>query len=192
ASAESINEMLSGKPDFGTVYIANEYETLSRYVTRGLPTGLFNLSSGNLADCVVVSPLNDIDLSGFRRAVFLDEPPAGVRLQSLAGKEVIISEYRGNNYFGKVTADRESLLKIFSAVSANSSKAGQDIAETALDDKFGFGAVQTAFALSVFCQLSLIYFENGRLVVRRGVKSALTNSELYNVINSVKEYENRT
>lgn len=191
-SAARINEMLSKKPDFGTVYIANEYKTLSRYNTGGLPVGLFNLPSGNLADCVVVSPLSDIDLSGFGRAVFLDQPPSGVRIQSLAGKEVIISDYTGNNYLAGISADRDYLLKIFAAVAAGSSKAGQDIADTALDDPFGFGPVQTAFALAVFGQLSLISFGNGRLNVHRGVKSALTNSELYNVINSVKDYENRT
>ena len=136
--------------------------------------------------------MSDIDLSGYGRALFLDQPPSGVRIQSLACKEVIRSDYTGNNYLAGISADRDYLLKIFAAVAAGSSKAGQDIADTALDDPFGFGPVQTAFALAVFGQLSLISFGNGRLNVHRGVKSALTNSELYNVINSVKDYENRT
>ena len=43
------------------------------------------------------------------------------------------------------------------------------------------------FALEIFRQLSLISFEGGKIEVFRGVKTQLSNSELYNI---VKEYEN--
>ena len=46
--------------------------------------------------------------------------------------------------------------------------------------------LQVFFALKVFEQLKLIAFENGRLEVRRGQKSRLENSELYNMINEMQ------
>ena len=93
-----------------------------------------------------------------------------------------------DNFIKNLPADRQELLGIFSAVAANSEHIeGADSAEIALKGKLGFTACETAFALEVFRQLSLISYENGRLAVRRGIKTELTNSELYN---TVKEYEN--
>lgn len=188
-TSEEIESLMCGG-NYGTVFIASEYSTLSRYKNaENLPVELFRLTSHNLADTVLISPQSEVDLSGFKRIVFLDAPVLGVRLPSLEGKEVIIcSDIKGYNFIKDVSSERETLLKIFSAVSANASNiVGSDSAEVALKNGFGFAPPQIAFALEVFKQLSLVSFENGRLTVRRGVKTELSNSELYK---SVKEYEN--
>ena len=186
---EEIDEIMSNGANFGTLYIATDFATLENYKNIGnFPVELFTLSSGNLADTVLISPRGDLDLSGFKNIVFLDSQPSGVRVQSLAGKEVIIcSDLCGYNYIKPLSKDRGDLLKIFSVVLTSNAVTGTDSGEVALRSEICPSAVQTAFALEVFRQLSLISFEDGKFKLFRGVKTDLNNSELYNIINTVKE-----
>lgn len=190
-TAEEIDEILGGDCAYGTLYIASEYSALSRYKNIDkYPVELFALSSGNLADTVLVSPSADADLSGYKRVIFLDGSPVCARIASLEGKDLIIcSDVSGYNFIKKLNTSREELLRSFGMLVTNSSilQSG-DISEIARRARLG-SAVQTAFALEVFKQLSLIGCEDGKLFIKRGVKTDLTNSELYNL---VKAYENRT
>ena len=189
-SQKEIDEILSNGANYGTLYIATDYSTLEKYKNISkLPVELFTLSSGNLADAVLISPRPDSDLSGFKNVVFLDSQPDGVRLQSLAGKNVIIcSDSCGYNYIKPLSADRGDLLKIFSAVLANSGTVnGTDSGEVAIQSDICPSKVQTAFALEVFRQLGLISFEDGKFKLFRGVKTDLSNSELYNIVNTTKQ-----
>lgn len=172
---------------YGTLFIANDYVTVGKYKNlEGLNVELFRLSSGNLADCVLLSPRFDVDLSGFRRIIFLEPQASGVRLPSLAGKEIIIcSDNIGNNFLKGIPCEREYLLKIYSAVSANIANiAGSDSGEVALGNKL-FPPRNFAFALEVFRQLSLINYEGGKINISRGAKTELTNSELYNIVSKL-------
>ena len=181
---EEIDEMLSRAGNFGTLYIASDYATLAHYKNiEKIPVELFTLSSGNLADTVLISPRPDQDLSGFKNIVFLDSQPAGVRLASLSGKNIIIcSDLCGYNYVKNLCVQREHLLKIFSALLANSgSVSGVDSGEVALKSE---SPVQTAFALEVFRQLNLISFDDGKFKLFRGIKTDLNNSELYKLVNT--------
>ncbi|MDE6104419.1 MAG: single-stranded-DNA-specific exonuclease RecJ [Clostridia bacterium] len=170
---------------YGTLFIAHEYSTLESFsdLIRNLPVELFSLSGANLADCVLLSPNYDCDLSGYRQIVFLDEPPAGVRISSLKGKSVIIcSDIEGNKFLKGLPCTREDLLKIFAMIAANAGNAeGADSAEVAIKTALGFTPPHVAFALEVFRQLNLLSFEGGKLTLFRGVKTELTNSELYNI-----------
>lgn len=176
----------SEKCGYGTLFIAHEYATLEKFAcVKNLPVELFSLSSANLADAVLLSPRADCDLSGYRQIVFLDSPPAGVRIASLKGKTVIIcSEVAGNNCLKNLPCAREDLLKIFAMVAANAGNAeGADSGEVAIKTALGFAPLHVAFALEVFRQLSLISYEGGKINVFRGVKTELANSELYNIAN---------
>lgn len=179
-----IDDFASECTGYGTVFIAQQYETLSHYKSlESLPVELFRLSSGNVADAVILSPGYDVDLSGYRRIIFLDKPADGVRLPSVKGKHVIICEdIEGYNYLKGLPCDRQELLKIFSAVLSNGANmAGADGVEIALKNKIS-SPPDIAFALEVFRQLSLVSYENGAVKVFRGVKSELANSELYNIV----------
>lgn len=181
----AIEEIISDGSSYGTVYIANDYATVEKFgLLNGIPAELFRLSSGNLSDVTLISPQPDVDLSGFKRVIFLEKQIAGIRLSSLKDKNVIIcEEFTGDNFIGKLSADRNVLLRIFSAVSANSGNLyGENSAEVAVNNDLGFPAVETAFALEVFRQLSLINYDGGKLAVKRGVKTDLANSELYNIV----------
>ncbi len=184
-----IDEILSAGASYGTLYVATDYATLASYKNiEKFPVELFTLSSGNLADAVLVSPLPDCDLSGFKRIIFLDRQPDGVRYR-LNGKNIIMcSDICGYNYIKSLSSERGDLLKIFSAVVANGGMiTGADSGEVALKSRICPSAVEAAFAFEVFRQLLLISFEDGKFRLFRGVKTDLANSELYNTVNAVKE-----
>lgn len=183
ATAAEIDGGIEGA-GWGTLYIASEYNTLGRYKNlANLPVELFTLSSSNLADAVLISPQANVDLSGFKKVIFLDSPVSGVRIQSLENKEVVIcSDIQGNNFIKNAPCKREELLKIFAYISANAANLeGADSYEVALKNDFGCKPSHAAFALEVFKQLSLISYEGGRLNLFKGIKTELTNSELYNI-----------
>lgn len=172
---------------YGTVFIANDYATVGKYKNLcSLPVELFRLSSGNLADCVFLSPRPDADLSGFKKIIFLEPQISGVRLPSLAGKEVIInSDFTGNNFLKGIPCEREYLLTIYSTVAANIANiAGADSGEVALGSRL-FPPRNFAFALEVFRQLTLLNYEGGKPNITRGAKTELTNSELYNIVSKL-------
>ncbi|MDE7439070.1 MAG: single-stranded-DNA-specific exonuclease RecJ [Clostridia bacterium] len=184
-----IDEIMSSGANYGTLYIATDYATLANYKNiEKFPVELFSLSSGNLADTVLVSPRMDCDLSGFKRIIFLDRQPDGVRYR-IDGKNVIMcSDICGYNYIKPLSAQRGDLLKIFSVVLTNMGAIeGSDSGEVAIKSEICASAVQTAFALEVFRQLLLISFEDGKFKLFRGVKTDLSNSELYNTINKIKQ-----
>lgn len=188
----ALPDEISGCGGYGSVYIASDYATLSHYKNlNGLPVELFTLTCGNLSDTVLVSPSRDVDLSGYKRVVFLDDSPIYDRFASLEGKDVIVcGDVSGCNFIKNLNASREELLKIFGALLATPAASRYDsVSSVALSGCLGYPPAQTAFALEVFRQLSLIGFGGGKLTVNRGVKTDLTNSELYNL---VKAYENRT
>ena len=185
---EEIDGMLSDGVGYGTLYVASDYATLSHYKNiENIPVELFTLSSGNLADTVLVSPRPDCDLSEFKNIIFLDSQPAGVRLASISGKSVIMcSDLCGYNYAKKLHTQREELLKIFSVLTANSGMVeGADSGDIALKNAIFPSRVQAGFALEVFRQLKLISFDEGKFKLFRGVKTELTNSELYNIVCSI-------
>ncbi len=173
---------------YGTLYIAEDYGTLSRYKNAGkLFADIFQLSSKNLADTVLVSPRPDCDFSGYRRIVWLDEP-FGIGIPSVAGREVVVcSDISGLAPLLSIDCTRGHLLKIFSYISANSGTLdGCSAEEVAFFSSAPYAAGELLFAVKVFEELGLVAFKEGRLVVYRGVKTDLKNSPLYVAVSSLK------
>lgn len=188
ARADIERAMAEDSSVYGTVYIASEYATLQRYNSiAAYGCELFSLSSKNLANVVLLSPQSDVDLSGYKNIVFLDNPP-DICLPTLSGKTVTVcSDVRGDGWLKAVSCEREALLRIFSAASAMAANIeGATIEEVAVKNNFGCSSAQAAFALKVFEELSLVSFEGGKLTVYRGVKTNLANSPFYNKITALK------
>jgi hypothetical protein len=182
-----IDEFAQNCGDYGTVFVAFEYATLARYKNlKKLPVELFNFSSSNPVTSILLSPDSEADLGGFEHVVFLDQPPF-VSISSLSGKNVIIcSEICGYNYIEGLPRTRERLLDIFAQVAYNAPKLiGDDSAKVALKNKWTYSPSAIAYALEVFCQLSLVTYEEGRLVLHRGIKTDLTKSSLYNMVSKL-------
>ncbi|MGN0817417.1 MAG: single-stranded-DNA-specific exonuclease RecJ [Candidatus Coproplasma sp.] len=180
-------EELALQSEYGTVFIAEEFSTLSAYKAIGdLDVNLFALSSKSLSNVVLVSPQFDCDLSGFNRVIWLDRP-ASVSLPALEGKTVkICGEIDGAASLKTLSCDRVELLSVFREISANAFNLdGATAEEVAEKNAFGVCPEQALFALKVFEQLNLISFKNGKLTVYRGVKTDLSLSHLYNLINNL-------
>ena len=169
---------------YGTLYIAEDYATLSKYKNAGrFFADTFNLSAKSLINTVLVAPRPDCDFSGYRRIIWLDKP-LKITFPSAEGKEVIIcSDIDGCAPLAGIESSRESLLKIFAFLSANSgSIEGVNAEEAAFGLKTNCRVCQLLFAIKVFEELGLVSFAEGRLVIYRGIKTDLKNSALYNTV----------
>ena len=169
---------------YGTLYIAEDYATLSKYKNAGrFFADTFNLSAKSLINTVLVAPRPDCDFSGYRRIIWLDKP-LKITFPSAEGKEVIIcSDIDGCAPLAGIESSRESLLKIFAFLSANSgSIEGVNAEEAAFGLKTNCRVSELLFAIKVFEELGLVSFAEGRLVIYRGIKTDLKNSALYNTV----------
>mgnify|MGYP002801144240 FL=1 len=169
---------------YGTLYIAEDYATLSKYKNAGrFFADTFNLSAKSLINTVLVAPRPDCDFSGYRRIIWLDRP-LKITFPSAEGKEVIIcSDIDGCAPLAGIESSRESLLKIFAFLSANSgSIEGVNAEEAAFGLKTNCRVSELLFAIKVFEELGLVSFAEGRLVIYRGIKTDLKNSALYNTV----------
>lgn len=185
-SAE-IDEIMSQEDGgYGTLYIAEDYATLSKYKNSSRYfADIFNLSSRNLADTVLVAHRPDCDFSGYKRIIWLDKP---LKITfPVADKEVIVcSDIDGTAPLANLDSSRANLLKIFSFVSANcSSMEGASAEEAAFAASSPFNRGELLFALKVFEELGLLSFGT-RPVVYRGIKTDLNNSALYRTVSGLK------
>ncbi len=186
-SEQEINRLIAAKEE-DTLFIVWDVETLQQFNCLGeLSCELFMPSIKNFAPTVLVAPSTDADLSAYKKVVFLDNLPYGIRLASLENKNVYTCECKKpHECIKRLFCDREQLLKVYASLAANSENIiGANAEDVAKQNNLG-EKLQVFFALKVFEQLKLIAFENGRLEVRRGLKSRLENSELYNMINEMQ------
>ena len=184
-SAEEIKALIAQKHQecpYGLCLIASDRRTLRCY--EGLEKfgcDLFYPSSRNLANALVISPAPDADLSGFRDFIFLDVP-LDFNVAALENRKVYVNrDVCGYQMFEGLDVARESLLEIFSALRREVNNLyGETVEELAAScNALGFDKMEFIFALSVFEELGLVAFENGRLTVYRGVKAELNDSSIY-------------
>ncbi len=167
---------------YGLCLIASNRRTLQFYEDlEGLGCDLFYPSSRNVANALIVAPAADAELSGFRDFVFLDTP-SDFHLQAIAGKRVYVNgDICGYKALEDLPVERERLLEIFSALRRDIQLLNGDTAEEVASacKGLGYDKKEFIFAISVFEELGLVAFENGRLTVYRGVKAELNDSAVY-------------
>ncbi len=165
-------------------YVLKNYPTLKKYDPE-----LFYPTARGVANMLIVSPEPELDLSGYRDFVFLDEP-SGFDLACLEGKTV----YVNNGICGYVSSlktdvEREVLLSVYALLRQNvSSYTGKSIEEVA--KKFGgtgYSTREIVFVLAVFEELGLISFEGEKLTLYRGTKTELTCSEIYRRVQNLQQ-----
>lgn len=167
---------------YGLCLIASDRNVLKTYphLSRH-PADMFYPSARNLANCVLISPCVDADLSGYEKIYFLDTP-ADFNINCLKGRTVFVNRdccgYEGLKH---LHTERSMLLNIFAALRAQAGTLiGSTAEEVALHcGALGFDLLDFIFALMVFEELGLIAYAGGRLVVYRGIKADLSASALY-------------
>lgn len=180
-------ELLSGGSP-NTVFIAWDSRTLREYRNIGkLDCDLFYPASKNFHTAILFAPARDADLSGYKKAVFLDNAECAAKLSSLEGKRIeTVQNAPVSAILKNLNCERTELLKIFSDVSKNVAKLDGATAEEVAKRSFTDNSLQVFFALKVFEQLSLITFENGKTEVFKGIKTSLEKSPLYNYVKGLK------
>ncbi len=167
---------------YGLCLLATDRRTLKAFEElEDLPCDLFEPSSKNVTNTIIVAPRADIDLSMYRDIVFLDKP-VRYYLRSLEGRQVFVNgDISGEKMFETLSASREALLGIYSALRKEFDTLHGETAEEVASscDGLGFEKREFIFALKVFEELGLVAFDGGKLTVYRGVKADLTSSALY-------------
>ena len=167
---------------YGLCLLASDRRTLRFYEDlEEFGCDLFYPSSKNLANTLIVSPMVDADLSGFKDFIFLDTP-LDFNIAALNGRRVFVNrEISGYKMFENLDTARESLLDIFSALRRDINHLiGESAEELAFScDGLGFDKREFIFAVNVFEELGLVAFGEGRLTVYRGIKADLTDSVIY-------------
>lgn len=190
AEIKTLIEQKRAECAYGLCLIASDRRTLRFYEDlSGLGCDLFYPASRNLANALIISPAADADLSGYRDFIFLDAP-SDYNILALQGKTVFVNgEICGYKLLRRVDTAREHLLEIFAALRREvNTLRGDNVEELAFFcDALGFDKCDFIFALTVFLQLGLVAFEDGRLTVYRGVKAELTDSSVYRKVCALKE-----
>ena len=190
AQIKTLIAQKSAECAYGLCLIASDRRTLRFYEdVSELGCDLFYPASRNLANALIVSPAADADLSGYRDFIFLDTPP-DYNIAALAGKQVFVNgEICGYKMLRRVDTARERLLEIYAALRREVHQLrGENAEELAFAcDGLGFNKCEFIFAVTVFLQLGLVAFEDGKLTVYRGVKTELTDSPVYCKVCALKE-----
>ena len=191
-STAEITELIRKKREecnYGLCLIASDRRTLMQYENlEDLGCDLFDFSSKNVANTLIVSPLADVDFSGFRDIVFLDTPP-DFNLRTLFNRKVYFNgEICGYQNFCNLPTSRERLLEIFSALRRDINQLNGGTAEELafVCDGLGFDKREFIFAVNVFEELGLVAFGEGKLNVYRGIKAELGQSAIYRKVCALK------
>lgn len=183
-TTEQLNELIAqitARCAYGLCAVASARETLDRYpALKGMGADLFEPSSGSLCNTVIVSPLPDCDLSGYRDIVFLDKPVC-VAFRTGNAKLYVNGEITGYERLFRLSRERETLLSVFTEIRKTEGRfVGTTLAEAARACALAdHSQEEVIFALAVFEDLGLISREGGHLRVIRGKKTELSNSEIY-------------
>lgn len=184
-SSSEINAFMLDKNDYGTVYIASEVETIKKYSNANkLNVNLFTLSAKGGANVILLSPEKNTDLSSYTRVCYLDSP-LKMSLNIADGVKIYVCrDIKGDSFVKKINSDRGSLIDSFKKIStAYALLQGVDVETMAQNGMQGIDNLNLLFALEVFEELGILKVDGGKLVVYKGVKTELTLSERYNLIN---------
>ena len=177
---------------YGLCLIASDRRTLRFYQElEAFNCDLFYPSSRDVSNALIVSPAPDADLSGFRDFIFLDTP-SDFHLPFLRDRNVLVNgDICGYKMLESLNTSRAYMLDIFALLRREvNSLYGNNVEEiAALMDGFGFSPMQLIFALTVFGQLGLVAFIDGKLTIYRGVKAELTDSSVYNKVCALQNAE---
>ncbi len=174
---EEIENMLAKTDAFGTVFLAESLDDLKGYTDiQSMRKEVFSLSSKDLTSLILISPNQNVDLSGYRTIVYLADPSKTV-ITSLAGKDVYICKDKCLDTH--LNLDRDYMLEIYKWICKNAIIMGGEDALDAANTQTPFPKTHFLFALLVFSELSLLSFSQDGLIINRGMKTDLKNSYLY-------------
>ncbi len=192
-SGEEIRELIEKKraeSDWGLCLIASESSVLKKYpYLADMPCDLFYPSSRNVGNVLLLSPLADVDLSGFETIVYLDTPMAFAGAYGAGKKAYYNADVNGKELFENLRAERGTLVKMFMAIRSNAAALQGENAR-AMTEKcgaLGFDKKEFLFAARVFEELGILDFSFGAPTLNQGAKTDLSKSALFEAVRKISE-----
>ena len=192
-SSEQVKALIAkkrGESDWGLCLIASEPTVLDKYpYLADMPCDLFAPSSRNVGNVLLLSPLSDVDLSGYETIVYLDTPLSFAGVYGEGKKTYYNKDVDGKSLFEDLNAERGELVKMFTAIRNNAAALQGDNAR-ALTEKsgaFGFDKKEFLFAARVFEELGILDFSFGAPTLYKGAKTDLSRSALYETVRKLTE-----
>lgn len=164
---------------YGTLYLL--------YDAKNVPTNppvnvyYFKCESKCAENCIVVSP-SEIP-NEYKKIVRLDLPILSVK-DVKSGNE---SEYR---YLKELDVERSSFAQVYNILCGMVNKRFTDSVNCFNNNKLVISPYQFIFACEVFFELGFFTVNNGYLKRDNTVKSPLTNSKIYGIIEKIKRGNN--
>ena len=170
---------------FGTIYSVYNLESLNDYpLLKNADISLYYTANKNLVNNIVVS-LTSHNVSGYRKVVYLDRPLGNVPYFSGIPETFICRSKRAFDYQSLDTS-KQKFAEIFKAIKEKEFFKAEESVDFTMNAHLGFDDKQLIFALEVFIELGIFYFNKGYLVYNKNVKSSLSASKIFSEVEKLK------
>lgn len=185
-SAEMTKKVLSSAQSqrYGTIFAVYNLDNLKYYDgLNGLDYSVYRCLNRNLLNNIVVAP-QSIEISGYRKIVYLDRPLASVPSFSDIAETFIDRSLFAFDY-KSLKCDKQTFGNYFHNVKNNLLRA-TDSVDYALKQRFTQDKIQLVFVLEVFLELEFFSFRNGALKFNQTAKTSLEASKIYTEVLKMK------
>lgn len=178
---QTVDKIESVSQGFGTLFVASNYNVLSNFkIDEKVEIFAFNLDKNNGKNAVIISPR--VIPENYSKIVYLDKPLSAFKTE----KNTLIFN-KVSNVFTSLLTDRNIFTEIYSYLVSLEGKYFENPIEYLKSKSVPFDHNQFIFVFEVFYELGIFYIDNGVLKRNNNVKSALTNSKIYNRICAISE-----
>ncbi len=172
---------------YGVCVVAQDRASLEGFPSlKNFPREVYYLRRSSVRNTVLLSPMEDCDLSAFREIFFLENP---VRAGFPTGraKLYVNSDCSLYDSFKPLDLSREHMAKLYIYLKSQEGSGVCSLSETARRFSGEFTAEELVFSMAVFEELGLVTFSDGRIGIVRGKKTDLMQSAIYRAAIRLKE-----
>ncbi len=166
------------KEVYGTLFIVNDFETITKFdLSKFEICANRQVKKGNVS-AVCYGLTGDVP-DGYNKVVYLDKPLAAIRTDA----EVFVNtDHVG--FKDNLSTDRQIFGEIYLAIKHGNYRGSFE--KIAFSEDFGQNPAEVLFALYVFEELGLVYYQGNLLKVNSEKRVDLASSKIYN---AVADYE---
>ena len=173
-----------GGEHFGTIFAFYNPENLKKYpLIEKLDRSLYETSNKNLVNNVVVS-ITANNVSGYRKIIYLDRPLGNV--PNLDFNETFINRSTRAYPYSKLNTTKQVFADIFKKIRDKEYFKAETSVDFATRCDLGYHKMQVIFALEVFIELGIFYFNKGNLRYNPTVKTNLDSSKIFTEVEKLQ------
>ena len=169
---------------FGTIFAFYNPDNIKKYpLLTGLDKSLYATTNKNLVNNVVVG-ITGHNVSGYRKIIYLDRPLGNV--PALDFKETFINRSERAYPYTKLDTTKQTFAGIFKKIRDKEYSKAETSVDFALKWDIGHSKMQVIFALEVFIELGIFYFNKGYLRYNPTIKTNLDSSKIFTEVEKLK------